>query len=139
MLRRAIDGYLLLLDERPTLFRFVTENRLLSRRGSDEPTSAEYSGSVTAVLTEALAEQLAGVGLDPAAAQPWGEAVVGFIRAAGLWWLDHPDSMSRAQLTDYLGALLWGGAAGVYQAAGHETDPRPAPHVFPPVAGTPPT
>jgi hypothetical protein len=38
--------------------------------------------------------------------------------------------MTRSQLTDYLVALLWGGAAGVYQSAGQKADARPDPSVF---------
>lgn len=127
MLHASIDSYLQLLDQNPQLFRFVTENRLLY-----EPESgSEFSGDIAAALTSVLGEQLRACGLDPGAAAPWGEAIVGFIRAASLWWLNHPGAMTRVQLTDYLVALLWGGAAGVYQSAGHPVDARPASGVFP--------
>ncbi len=39
--------------------------------------------------------------------------------------------MTRQQLADYLSALLWGGAAGVYQSVGLRVDTTPAPGVFP--------
>ena len=39
--------------------------------------------------------------------------------------------MTRGELADYLVALLWGGAAGVYQSAGRKVDARPGPGVFP--------
>lgn len=130
LLHQAIDAYLQLLDDNPKLFRFVTQNRLLTEARPGEPTPAEFSGAVTALLTEALGEQLRSIGLDPAGAQPWGEAAVGFIRAASLWWLDNPGAMNRPQLTEYLSALLWGGAAGVYQSAGREVDGRPGAGVF---------
>lgn len=64
-------------------------------------------------------------------AHPWGEAIVGFISAASLWWIEHRDAMTRQQLADYLSALLWGGAAGVYQSVGLRVDTTPAPGVFP--------
>ncbi|MDQ2797978.1 MAG: hypothetical protein M3Y06_12615, partial [Actinomycetota bacterium] len=112
------------------LFRFVTQHRLLTDPRPGGQTPGEYSGAVAAVLTEALAEQLRSLGLDPVGAQPWGEAAVGFIRAASLWWLDNPSAMTRPQLTEYLAALLWGGAAGVFQSAGQQVDGRPAPGVF---------
>jgi AcrR family transcriptional regulator len=129
LLHASIDAYLQLLDDNPQLFRFVTQNRLLS--GADPVGTTEYSGEVSAVLTATLGEQLEACGLDPKAAQPWADAMVGFIRAASLWWLTHPDAMTRSQLTDYLVALLWGGAAGVYQSAGRTADARPGPGVFP--------
>lgn len=130
MMRSAIDGYLSLLDDNPQLFRFVTQNRLLPEARSGRPTPTEHSDPVTAILTRTLGEQLRSCGLDPAGARPWGEAAIGFIRAASLWWLDHPEAMTRQQLTDYLAALLWGGAAGVFQSAGIDVDARPADGVF---------
>jgi hypothetical protein len=130
LLRASIDAYLQLLAENPQLFRFITQNRLLNEARPGEPTAAEFSRPVADVLTAALGEQLRSIGLDPAGAQPWGEAAVGFIRAASLWWLDHPDTMSRVQLREYLAALLWGGGAGVFQLAGREVDARPQPEVF---------
>lgn len=131
MLHAAIDGYLQLLEDNPQLFRFLASNRLLTDARPTAPTPAEFSGAVTALLDTALAEQLTSCGLDPSSAQPWGAAALGFIRAAGLWWLDNPQRMTRTQLTEYLAALLWGGAAGVYQLSGRRVDGRPAPGVFP--------
>jgi AcrR family transcriptional regulator len=124
----SIDAYLQLLDDHPQLFRFVTQNRLFG-----DPTSIEFNNPVAEVLTAALGEQLRAIGFDPGGARPWGAAVVGFIRSASLWWLDHREAMTRQQLTDYLGALLWGGGAGIFQLAGEDVDARPAPGVFSPL------
>jgi len=129
LMRASIDAYLGLLAEHPELFRFVTQNRTLNEAGP-----AEFDSPVAAALTAALGETLRRAGLDPVGAQPWGEAVVGFIRAASLWWIEHPQAMTRAQLTDYLAALLWGGGAGVVALGGGVVDPRPAPGVFTPLA-----
>jgi AcrR family transcriptional regulator len=133
LMRASIDAYLQLLEENPQLFRFLTQNRLLQEARAGEPTAAEFSRPIAEVLTQGLGEQLRRIGLDPAGARPWGDAVVGFILAASLWWLDHPGTMNRAQLSDYLAALLWGGGAGVYQSAGVEVDARPGPGVFAPL------
>jgi AcrR family transcriptional regulator len=122
LLRASIDAYLQLLADNPKLFRFITQHW--------QPADAEFSRPVVDVLTAALGEQLRSIGLDPAGAQPWGEAAVGFIRAASLWWLDHPGTMTREQLREYLAALLWGGGAGVFQLAGREVDARPRRGVF---------
>jgi AcrR family transcriptional regulator len=130
LLRASIDAYLQLLEENPNLFRFITQSRLLNETRVGEPTAAEFSRPVAEVLTAALGEQLRSIGLDPAGARPWGEAAVGFIRAASLWWLDNPEAMTRAQLREYLAALLWGGGAGVFQLAGRAVDARPQPGVF---------
>jgi AcrR family transcriptional regulator len=137
LLRTSIDAYLQLLEDNPQLFRFVTQNRAFNEARVAQPGVPRLDGSVSHaivdVLTAALGEQLRSIGLDPAAAQPWGEAAVGFIRAASLWWLDHPEAMTRVQLTDYLAALLWGGGAGVYQLAGHAADARPPAGIFRPL------
>ena len=124
LLRASIDAYLQLVEDNPRLFRFATQQGLVS-----ETTPGGFSSPVARILTAALGAQLRGIGLDPAGAQPWGEAVVGFIRAASLWWLDHPVT-TRAELTEYLAALLWGGGAGVFQLAGRDVDARPTPGVF---------
>jgi AcrR family transcriptional regulator len=130
LLRASIDAYLQLLEENPQLFRFVTQNRLLNETRPGEPTASDFSRPVAEVLTAALGEQLRGLGLDPTGARPWGEAAVGFIRAASLWWLDNPGTMTRPELREYLAALLWGGGAGVFQLAGREVDARPQAGVF---------
>jgi AcrR family transcriptional regulator len=130
LLRASIDAYLQLLEEHPQLFRFITQNRSVRATASGARTHEEFSRPVAEVLTTALGEQLRSIGLDPAGARPWGAAAVGFIGAASLWWLDNPATMTRAQLREYLAALLWGGGAGVFQLAGNEVDARPRPGVF---------
>jgi AcrR family transcriptional regulator len=132
LMRASIDAYLQLLEENPKLFYFVTQHRLGSPDG--EGASVEFSGPVADVLTAALGEQLRAIGLDPAGARPWGTAVVGFIRAASLWWLDNPGTMTREELREYLAALLWGGGAGIFQLAGREVDARPRAGVFRPLS-----
>lgn len=108
LIHSCVEAYLGLLEEHPELYRFV-----VSHPDIDE--STDYSALVAGMLSTQLATHLTRGDLDPAMAHPWGEAIVGFINAASLWWLDHRDAMTRAQLADYLSALLWGGAAGVYQ------------------------
>ena len=115
------------LADNPELYRFVARHPLV---GPDEQ-PADFASVVAELLGEQLAAHLRRGGLDPSYSSPWAEAIVGFINAASLWWLDHPEAMTRRQLGDYLSALLWGGAAGVHQLAGQAADPRPAPGIFP--------
>jgi AcrR family transcriptional regulator len=128
LLHASIDAYLALLEKNPQMYRFVSQNPLVG----DAQTGriADFSTVVAQLLARQLAVYLRTSGLDPSFAQPWGEAIVGFIRAASMWWLDHRDEMTREQLADYLAALLWGGAAGVYRYAGQPADPTPPPGVF---------
>jgi AcrR family transcriptional regulator len=126
LIHDCVDAYLTLLAEHPELYRFV-----VAHPDIDETT--DFAALVADMLARQLAGHLTHGNLDPVLAHPWGEAIVGFINAASMWWLDHPEAMTRRQLADYLSALLWGGAAGVYQAVGEPADPRPSPGVFTPV------
>lgn len=127
LLHAGVDAYLALLEENPELYRFASQTPL--RDGTDER-PVTFSTVVAELLGQQLEVHMSEAGLDPGLAHPWGEAIVGFISAASLWWLDHRDAMSREQLADYLSALLWGGAAGVYQSIGEDVDARPPADLF---------
>lgn len=129
LISASVHAYLELLEQSPQLYRFVVAHPDLEP--TEDGSTATFSEVIADLLAQQLAAPLAAAGLDPSYAHPWGEAIVGFISAASLWWLDHPGAMSRGQLGDYLTALLWGGAAGVHLYAGRPADPRPAPGVFP--------
>lgn len=122
LIHASVEAYLVLLEANPELYRFVSQNPLIGdasgAQSGDGPT--DFGTVVAELLAQQLATHLAAGGLDPALAHPWGEGIVGFIRAASIWWLDNREAMTRAALTDYLAGLLWSGAAGVYQL-------RPAP------------
>jgi AcrR family transcriptional regulator len=129
LIHASIDGYLGLLEENPELYCFVVQHPVID--AVDGSGQTPFTTVIADLLSEQLGAQLREGGLDPAFAHPWGDAIVGFINSAGLWWLEHRDAMTRQQLSGYLGALLWGGAAGVYQYVGQPADARPAPGVFP--------
>lgn len=128
-LTAGIDAFLVLLDEDPELYKFVINQPVVARHADD--VVHDYVTSISTIITGRLAEHLAAIGRDPAAATPAGNAIVGFVRAAGDWWVEHPDQTTRAQLTEYLTALLWGGFADVYQRASVPLDGRPAGHLSP--------
>jgi AcrR family transcriptional regulator len=115
LIHHSVDAYLALLEQSPQLYRFVIAHPQMEE-------GRTFSEVIAELLAEQLADSLRAGGLDPAYAHPWGEAIVGFISAASLWWLEHPGAMSRPELADYLTALLWGGAAGVHLFAGR-TEP----------------
>jgi len=127
----SIEAYLALLESNPELYRFVAQHPLVGNALPGASGVVDFSTVVAELLGQHLGAQLRENGLDPAFAHPWGEAIVGFISAASIWWIDHRDAMSRQQLADYLSSLLWGGAAGVYQSIGQRVDAKPAPGVFP--------
>jgi len=130
LIHASIDAYLGLLEDNPELYSFVARHPLVEQAPGASDV-VDFSTVVAELLTQHLGTQLLAAGLDPAVAHPWGEAIVGFISAASVWWIDHRAAMSRRQLADYLSSLLWGGAAGVYQSVGLKLDAKPAPGVFP--------
>jgi AcrR family transcriptional regulator len=110
-----VDAYVGFISERPALYHFI---------GRYQPVESGDPTDPNRLMADAIAAQLgrglALVGGDATLAHPWGEASVGFVRAAGLWWLDHPDRMTRAELTEYLTTLLWDGAAAIYAKSGKD-------------------
>jgi hypothetical protein len=76
------------------------------------------------VLSELLAAYLKLFRMDAAVAGPSAHGIVGLVQAAGDWWLDHPDEMSREQLTNHLTLLIWSGIDGVLRAGGVTLDPH---------------
>jgi AcrR family transcriptional regulator len=126
----GVDAFLAMLDEDPELYRFAVNQPIAA--GDTDSVVRDYTTTIGEIITERLRGHLAAYGRDPAAARPWGIATVGFLRAAGDWWIDHRDAMSREHLAEYLTSLLWGGAAGVYALGGGEIDNRAPEHLFPP-------
>ena len=113
MVAAGIDAYLAVLDRNPELYRFVVSNPIVQRAGGDPV--ADYTGLIAARLDE-LIGQLPGSAPDPTLRLPWGTAIVGLVKAAGDWWLDHPGSMDRGQLAESLTMLLLGGTGSLRQA-----------------------
>jgi len=121
MIRAGIDAFLAVLDKNPQLYRFVVSNPVVQQAGGDAV--ADYIGQVAARLDE-LISALPATG--PGLRRPWGAAIVGMVKAAGDWWLEHPGAMSRAELAESLTVLLWGGPAGLRDAlTGTELQEQP--------------
>lgn len=116
MLEAGVDAYLTLLERDPQLYRFVVHNRV-GAAGVDSGGAGEsvpdYTSLVNDLISAVFKARLGRLGLDADAAGPWGTAVVGAVRAVGDWWLEHP-AVPRAQVSNYLIALLWNGMAGAH-------------------------
>ena len=113
MVTAGIEAYLAVLDRTPELYRFVVSNPIVQRAGGDPV--AGYTGLIAARLDE-LIGLLPGQQLDPVLRRPWGAAIVGLVKAAGDWWLEHPNAMDRHQLAESLTTLLLGGAGSLRDA-----------------------
>lgn len=118
----AIDAYLRLVEKDPEVYRFVVTAPLLDRRGTDDP-----AGVVTSHIAEQMSRLIAGAleaaGRDTAPAPVWGTGVVGMVRAAADEWLARPTSMTRAELTEHLTELAWGGLSRAWPDATTEEIP----------------
>jgi AcrR family transcriptional regulator len=111
ILAAAIDAFLSVIETDPEPYRFVVHRPLLDRPAARDPL-ADYTSVVATHASEVIAERLRGAGLDPAPAEVWGHALVGYVRAGGDWWLEHP-TMSRRALVDHLTTLVWSGLGGI--------------------------
>jgi len=107
----AIDAYLSVIESDPEPYRFIVHRPLADRPDTADP-MADYTAIVAAHAGRLIGDGLLGAGLDAAPAELWGHALVGYVRAAGEWWLDHP-TISRPALTEYLTALVWSGFRGI--------------------------
>ena len=127
MVFAGIDAFLTVLDRTPALYRFVVSNPVVERAGGVP--LADYTGLIAARV-DAFILQLLGNRVDLVLLRPWGSAIVGMVKAAGDWWLDHPNSMSRTELAESLTTLLMrdgGGLAAVVptsepKESSHELD-----------------
>ncbi|MDR7320445.1 MULTISPECIES: TetR/AcrR family transcriptional regulator [Catenuloplanes] len=110
----AIDAYLAHIAADPHLYRFVVHQPEITRR---RDVVADVVDTVASGLARIFGDRLRALGLDSGAALPWSYGVVGYVQAAGDWWLRQRQPISREALADYLTTFLWGGVAGIRQAA----------------------
>lgn len=121
----AIDAYLALVERDPEVYRFVVTAPLLDRQPSGDP-AAPVTDHIAAQLSTLIRGALADAGAATTAAPVWGAGLVGMVRAAADQWLALPQSptrMSRAELTEHLTALAWGGLSPAWPTG--PTHPAP--------------
>ena len=103
----TIGAYLDFIERDPAIVRFLVNRDL----GGDNGTAAStprLMRNVAGLVTQSIAEQLAVLGLDTGAAEPWAYAIVGGVHLAGDWWLER-EGMSKQRLIEYLTKLVWDG------------------------------
>lgn len=103
----TIDAYLAAIAAQPQLYRFLIHRA----SAEDAGTHSEMSLFVRRVGDEVGRAVAAEARLtepdDLARAHAWGHAIVGMVRAAGDWWLDHRE-VGRDAMVRSLVDLLWG-------------------------------
>jgi AcrR family transcriptional regulator len=119
-IRRAVDCYVAFIDEYRELYRFL----VLRPNPIKQDLVQEDKSKIAGVLTELLGAYLKMFRMDASVAAPSAHGIVGLVQGAGEWWLDHPDEMTREQLTDHLTMLVWHGIDGVLRAGGVTLDPH---------------
>lgn len=112
MLASGIDSFLAVLERTPEVYRFVVHNPVVSQPGGNG--LVDYTSSM-AGLVEGLIRQYFPDSVTIASG-PLASAVVGYIKAGGEWWLNHPGVMTRAELTESLTDLLWHGVSALQPA-----------------------
>ena len=119
-IRRAVDVYVGFIDQYRELYRFLVLRPNPVKHDLERRDKSKIAG----VLSELLAAYLKLFRMDAAVAGPSAHGIVGLVQAAGDWWLDNPDEMSREQLTNHLTLLIWSGIDGVLRAGGVTLDPH---------------
>ena len=67
---------------------------------------------LAARISEAIARAIRGLGLDPAPAPIYANALIGLGAHVGRWWRDHPE-VSLSTITSHTTTLLWSGFGGM--------------------------
>jgi AcrR family transcriptional regulator len=119
MLASGIDTFLAVLEKTPALYHFVVQNPGVDR--SSKSPAPDYISLIAVRVSELIAPVIARSKVAPEVSKPWGAAIVGYVKAAGDWWLDNPGQLSRAELTESLTTFLWSGAAGIQGPTGDTT------------------
>jgi AcrR family transcriptional regulator len=101
MISAAVGAHLRWLSEHPRLYRYVL--RYGRDRGPGGPdTPADIRATVTGHVVGLLTGSAAPIRVAPAVAAPLAAGLVGLVDAAADQWLDDPDGLSRAALTEQL-------------------------------------
>jgi AcrR family transcriptional regulator len=110
----AVDAYLTLVEKDPEVYRFVVTAPLLDRTSGDP--AATVTDHIAAQMGSVVGAALTRAGRSSAAAPVWGAGLVGMVRAAADQWLADPSAMTRAELTEHLTDLAWGGLRAAWPA-----------------------
>lgn len=114
----VVDAFLAGIEDEPQLWRFVVHNP--AERETATEIVDDVRGQIATLLSQLIGAHLRAAGRDSGGAEAWAHGLVGMVQSAGDWWLERR-TMSRADLTGYLTALIWDGARGML--GGQEQSP----------------
>lgn len=87
------------LDEHPNLYHFLRSRRTGASLDSVEGTLADNVATLLKLVMVFL-------GIDSEAAEPGAYGLVGFVEAAGAWWLEHR-TLTRARFVELVSTGVW--------------------------------
>ncbi len=120
-IERIVDAYLSVIEDNPNLYRFVVKGSFVDRP-VEKDVVQEDKNLIANTLARILGDYLRAFEMDSGGAEPWAHALVGMVQNAGDWWLDR-QTMSRANLSDYLATIIWHAVDGLLRSAGVQADP----------------
>jgi AcrR family transcriptional regulator len=119
MIAAAISTHLRWLTEHAQLHRYLVRT---------QPSAPDVRGAIARHLSGLFTGYLTEFGLDPAPADTIAFGLVGYVESATTRWLDHPGTLTLAQLAGQLTGTIWAMLDHTLRAGGVELDPdRPLP------------
>lgn len=128
----AVGAYFDFVASEGESFRLLFESDLRN----DPVVHERVRDFVTACVSEIAAAIAMETGTSPARAQLLSAGLTGLAEMSARWWLDHRDSMPRAEAVAMMAGLAWRGISSIPL-----TEPQPSPpavHPPPPAAHPPP-
>ena len=107
----TVDAFVSFIERDPDVYRLLVHRAVREQPGAVEALGG-FLRQVGNAIAQVLGEQLRGAGADSGGAEVLAHGMVGFVHAAGDWWLEH-QTMPRARVVAYVTDLLWGGLAGM--------------------------
>jgi AcrR family transcriptional regulator len=109
-IRAVVDAFLAGIEAEPQLWRFVVHHPI--ERAAGEEIVEDVRQRIAQILAGLIRQRLGERGRDANGADAWAQGLVGMVQSAGDWWLERR-TISRADLTDHLTTMIWGGLAGI--------------------------
>ena len=109
VLERGLRAFFAYVREHPEGHAVLTRDAPIHLSG---PGLGVMLDGLAARISEAIAREIRGLGLDPAPAPIYANALIGLGAHVGRWWRDHPE-VSLDTITSHTTTLLWSGFGGM--------------------------
>ena len=111
ILATTVDAFVAFLEREPDVYRLLVQKANVGERAAVDALGG-FLRQVGDDVALVLGEQLRAAGRDSGGAEVLAHGIVGFVHAAGDWWVGHP-TMPRHRLVTYVTDLLWGGLSAL--------------------------